>query len=284
MTAAKELDKRVASINFKEFFTSEMKNADVFYRCFCFQLAQELELEDDIDDHWSRYRKAGNNSCCAHYLRRYLLPTVPQRMVIALDELEVLIDAPFRTEFFGMLRNWHNLRAFDESMRRVDLVLVSSTEPYALIEDLNQSPFNVGERIKLQDFSSTEVANLNQRHGFPFTESELTQLQQLIGGHPYLVRQALYQVAKKQQTPLELLSNATTEGGAFGEHLRRHRMLLERRPDLAKGMRQIVQGYARQVPKSVTVRLESAGLVRSETRLTVPRCELYRVYFQESFS
>lgn len=62
-----------------------------------------------------------------------------------------------RSDFFGMLRNWHNNRAATPIWKQLDLVLVTSTEPYQLIEDLNQSPFNVGQVIELVDFDGDQV-------------------------------------------------------------------------------------------------------------------------------
>jgi hypothetical protein len=209
-------------------------------------------------------------------LTKHLLSQVEQPIVIALDEVERLIDAAFRSEFFGMLRSWHNRRAREEAMKRVDLVLVSSTEPYELIPDLNQSPFNVGENIQMQDFTPAEVADLNQRHGSPLTPPELARLYQLLKGQPYLVRQALYQVASGRKTIAELLDTATKEDGVFGDHLRYHRLRLEKRSELVDGLRQIVRGNGQQVSKSVAVRLEAAGLVKSETATAVPRGELSR--------
>ena len=77
-------------------------------------------------------------------------------------------DPGFRSDFFGMLRSWHNKRAMSKLWRRFSQVLVISTEPYELIEDLNQSPFNVGQTLRLQDFTLAQVAELNGRHGSPF--------------------------------------------------------------------------------------------------------------------
>ncbi|WP_353258351.1 AAA-like domain-containing protein [Prochlorothrix hollandica] len=284
LAAAETSGKRTVTVDCQGLSQNILGDEDRFYRWFCVQLAQELDLEDDLDRHWERYRKGGNSSCCTQYLKHQILAQVSEPVVIALDEVEMLIDAPFKSQFFGMLRSWHNRRAHDQPMKRVDLVLISSTEPHQLIENLNQSPFNVGEKIKMEDFTPGQVADLNQRHGSPFDAAHLEQLATLLGGHPFLVRQALYWVASGRQTAAELLAMATREQGAFGEHLRHLRLRLDRRPELqlAEGMKLIVNGSGHRVPKAVAVRLEAAGLVRAETKTAEPRCELYRLYFRES--
>jgi hypothetical protein len=50
-----------------------------------------------------------------------------------------LVDTSFRLDFFSMLRSWHNSRAniTTSIWKQLDLVLVTSTEPYQLIENLN---------------------------------------------------------------------------------------------------------------------------------------------------
>jgi hypothetical protein len=125
-----------------------------------------------------------------------------------MDEVDRVFDTNFRNDFFGMLRSWHNSRAIYSSLDTLDLVLVTSTEPYQLIDDLNQSPFNVGQIIELEDFTPEQVAELNRRHNFPFDANSLQQLLRLLGGHPYLVRKALYLVASDkslQQSYLPML-------------------------------------------------------------------------------
>jgi AAA-like domain len=112
-----------------------------------------------------------------------------------------MFDAEFRSDFFGMLRSWHNNRALPTKRiwKQFDLALVTATEPYHLIANLNQSPFNVGEVLLLDDFTPEQVADLNHRHGLPLTRLQASQLMALLHGHPYLVRRVLYLVAVKLQ-------------------------------------------------------------------------------------
>ncbi|WP_318284169.1 AAA-like domain-containing protein [Brasilonema sennae] len=98
------------------------------------------------------------------YLQRHILKGLGHPLVLAMDEVDRVFDTKFRNDFFGMLRSWHNNRAIYPSLDKLDLVLVTSTEPYQLIDDLNQSPFNVGQIIELEDFTPEQVAQLNARH------------------------------------------------------------------------------------------------------------------------
>ena len=285
MAAAKAQGKEVVSLDFQGWEKDALQQAERFYRRFCAQLSARLDLSDRVEACWNRYGGAGTSFCCSRYVQDYLLAEVMKRgatgLVIALDEVETLIDAPFRSEFFGLLRSWHNARAAEPDMKALDLILVSSTEPYELIEDLNQSPFNVGTELKLEDFTLAETEQLNAAYQQPLQTDELAELYQRVGGHPYLTAQVLAQVASHQVSRMQLWKTAHQETGVFGSHLVYHRMRLEKRSQLLAGMQSIAQGKARQVSKDVAIRLEMAGLVKSSPKGYVPRCGIYELYFRD---
>src|SRR5205823_8759257 len=79
---------------------------------------------------------------------------------------------------------------------RLTLVIAYATEAHLFIADVNQSPFNVGTRVTLEDFTLEEVADLNDRCGAPLRDSgEVQRFYHLVGGHPYLVRRGLHAMA-----------------------------------------------------------------------------------------
>ena len=49
---------------------------------------------------------------------------------------------------FSLLRAWHDRRAADALWRRFNLLLGYSTDPRQAIQNLDQSPFNVGIKIQ----------------------------------------------------------------------------------------------------------------------------------------
>jgi len=279
MAEARKLGKRVAFIDFQLFDKAALNDADTFFRQFCALLTVELDLPDKLDEYWKM--PLGNSQRCSRYVSRHLLAQLQQPLVLAMDEVESIFDTAFRSDFFGMLRTWHNNRATDPIWKKLDLALVTSTEPYQLIENLNQSPFNVGEVIDLQDFTPEQVTHLNQLHGEPLTPGEEQQLLMLLGGHPYLVRRALYLVASKRLTAADLFSQAADDRGPFGDHLRYHLFRLYGKKDLIDGFNEIIRKNT-CTDDRVFFRLRGAGLVRQEARNKIlPRCSLYAIYFRE---
>ncbi|NER82576.1 MAG: TIR domain-containing protein [Leptolyngbya sp. SIO1D8] len=281
--AAAATDKQVAFLDFQLFDKAALTDADTFFPEFCAWLTDELELEDQVDEYWKR--RLSNTQRCTRYVGKYLLPTLAQPLVLAMDEVETIFDTAFRSDFFGMLRSWHNNRATKPIWKQLDLALVTSTEPYQLIDNLNQSPFNVGQIIELTDFDLAQVTDLNRRHGQILSSDDLQQLMDLVNGHPYLVRKALYLIASETLSARDLLTQAQKERGPFGDHLRYHLFRMYDKPELVQGFLQVIRTHT-CADERIFFRLRGAGLVRrrSSGLEVVPRCQLYEQYFQQHLS
>ena len=286
--AARKAGKQVAYLDFQQLDKETLEKPDLFFRRFCSWITDELELEDEVDKYWSK--AVSNTQLCGQYMRRYLLPKVSKQLVLAMDEVERIFDASFSNDFFGMIRSWHNSRSTPTLpiWRKLDLVLVTSTEPYMFIQNMNQSPFNVGEILELNDFTQDDVIKLNELHGRPLTFDEVEALFHRVGGHPYLVRRALYLVAAKMISAKDLLANAEDDRGPFGDHLRGFLLRLHEDRDLINALAEVLQHKTCDL--RMFFRLRGAGLVyqkeeeveRGRKRaVMLPRCELYARYFKE---
>lgn len=280
MAAALEAGKRVAYLSFQEFDTPTLSNADLFFQRFCSSLSDQLELANQVETYWQK--PMGSSQRCGLYMSGHVLKGLEAPLVLGLDEVETLFELPFGTDFFGMLRSWHNNRALPTTpvWKKLSIVLVTSTEPFLFIKNLTQSPFNVGQTVELGDFTPAQVTELNQRHGSPLGAKQEQELFALLGGHPYLIRKALYLVASGRLTVADLLAQAAEDRGPFGDHLRHLLFRLGSQPQLKAGLREVLQRNACP-DENVFIRLRGAGLVRQEGATVLPRCELYRRYFRE---
>ncbi len=274
----KTLNKRTISLDFQQFDKPSLENADLFYTQFCAWITDELELEDKVDEYWNM--KLSNSMRCTRYMQRHVLRQINNPVLLAMDEVETIFDTDFQSDFFGMLRSWHNQRSTGSIWKNLDLALVTSTEPYQLIKDLNQSPFNVGEIVDLKDFTADQISDLNKRHGMPFNEPQQKKLMELLHGHPYLVRKAMYLVASKRYAAEEFFATATDDRGPFGDHLRYHLFRIHDQKDLVERFLQIIEHNTS--PDDWTFRrLEGCGLVRKEGKIFLTRSQLYYNYFKE---
>jgi len=202
--------------------------------------------------------------------------------VLCLDEVDQVFEYPtIAMDFFGMLRAWHEDAKIKPIWKNLRLVIVHSKEVYIPL-NINQSPFNVGVPIELPQLTQPQVVDLVKRHGLDWSEAVVTQLMATVGGHPYLVRAALYQIARGEISLEQLLQLAPTEGGLYGEHLRRHLLNLEGDEKLLAAMKQIIAvDHPISINTSEAFKLTSMGLVLFRGSEVVPSCNLYRTYFRE---
>lgn len=273
---ARKQGREVVFLDFQLLDEAMLQDPALFFQGFCRWIADELDLDEPVEPTWAA--GLGQVHSATKYLRRHALKGMEKPVTLVMDEVDRMLGCPFRSDFFGMLRSWHNNRATAPEWRKLDLVLVISTEPYLLIDDLKQSPFNVGEVIRLDDFNLAQTAELNDRHGSPFSPPQIQRLRHLLGGHPYLTRQALYRVAVGETSADRLLANAADENGPFGDHLRRHLARFAERPDLARAMLTVIRRQACD-DDLIYNRLHGAGLANRIGGCAVPRCELYAEYF-----
>jgi AAA-like domain/CHAT domain len=280
---AKKAGKCCAILNFMGFVDQEaIADADVFYRRFCIEMSRRLLLPDSLDEF--RQGWVGNIHNCTEYMENYVLPELDAPLVLAMDEVNMIFPSAFRSEFFGMLRSWHEIRASSRNSiwKKLDLVLLISTDYYNLITNPNQSPFNAGVEIVLNPFTLEQVADCNQRHGSPLTVGQLQQLHGLLKGQPYLVHRALYLLASQKLKFEGLIEQAVLDQGPFGDHLRYQFYIISRDEDLKQGLAQVIRNNTCSNERVAWV-LIAHGLIREEGRRLVPSCQLYADYFQKQF-
>jgi hypothetical protein len=179
-----------------------------------------------------------------------------------------------------MLRAWHTSRANNPLWKHVNLQISHSTEPALFIDNINQSPFGVGEVLRLSDFSPHEVETLNKAYGQPLqTADEVEELMKLVGGHPYLVRQSLYLLRTSINSLADLKRVAAAEQGPFDDHMRRLLWRLGRFERLREALKQVIR-HGDCSDELDFQRLRAVGLVEGDWRESARlRCDLYRQYF-----
>ena len=270
---------KVALTDFQKFNVVHLESVANFYLSLAESLADQLDLAVLPADVWDERR--GPNVNFERFIRREVLGKLNAPLIWGLDEADRLFSCSFGSEVFGLFRSWHNERALDPNGPWAGLTLVISyaTEAHLFITDMNQSPFNVGTRIALDDFSPEQVAELTRRHGSPLkTPEELTRFIRLVGGHPYLVRVGLYEMATHKTSLAGFEAQADRDDGLFGDHLRRVLVLLAKDPALTDVVRGVLKGQPCPTPESF-YRLRSSGVLAGNTQNDVrPRCQLYAGY------
>ena len=248
---------------------------------FCLWLAKKIATTSQLsvpapETVWRE--KLGGVLMLTTYMQQYILPHFQdsdQMLILIFDEVDVLLDAPFRSAFFGMIRNWFNNRADDDRWYPLIQILIISTDPMLFIENLNMSPFNVGVPIMLNDFSTDDILQLCTAYGVKLSPATIDELHHYLGGHPYLTRDTIFRVANG--TPLNLIINKDImPDHPFYDHLMRYTLLLGSDNSLTQAFLDVLDGQA--IPKEMLYRLNSVGLMRLDGSI---RCTLYREFFSK---
>lgn len=279
---AREKQMRVVLTDFQTLSSRHLESPDALFRVLAEYIAEQLDLDVLPEgDAWKSGSDPGVN--LQRYMRRHVLSPTPTPLVWAMDEVDRLFSCSFGSEVFGLFRSWHNARALDPAgpWSRLTLAISYATEAQLFITDINQSPFNVGLKVSLDDFSRAQVADLNARYESPLrSEAEISRFVRLVRGQPYLVRRGLHEMRARSCSIDEFERQADREDGFYGDHLRRILVVLTRHSDLLAAVR----GMLRDQPcadHATFFSLRGLGIVAGDTfhdaRL---RCDLYVNYLE----
>lgn len=284
LSYASEQGYKTTKLDLKLADKSVLANLQSFLKWLCVDVSDSLDMEAKLSEHWQDIY--GLNKNCTRYFQRYLLTNIENPLVFAIDNFELLFEYPdIFSEFCKLLRSWYETAKQGDKVgniwKKLRLVVVHSTDAYPSL-DTNYSPFNVGLAIDLPEFTSNQVEavaacyHLNRQVG----EQGVNQLMGLVGGHPYLVQQALSSLKNQQTTLKQLLQLAPTEQGIFANHLRQLLWNLQRNPRLKDGYKKVVMAkFPIPVDSEVSFKLQSLGLVKLSGNDCIPSCDLYRQYF-----
>lgn len=284
---AKQEGLQTASLNLQRADRAIFDSLDQFLRWLCANVSQQLGLTPTMDEYWNT--DTGSKMSCTLYFQRYLLKAIDRALVLAIDEVNRIFEYPdLAADFLPLLRSWYEDASEFEVWQKLRLVIVHSTEVYIPL-NLNQSPFNVGLPIKLPELTLAQIQDLALRHHLAWAEGEsgvrqLQPLLDLIGGHPYLVRLALYSLGRQEITLEHLLEEAATPAGIYGEHLRQQLSLLQKDSTLAIAFKRVLSDELIHLESVTAYKLESLGLIKLQGDRVMPSRKLYQVYFQNELT
>lgn len=278
---AKETGAACIRTDFQKLNSADLESVDSFYLALAEIIADQLDLDFDTEKSWSARRSANVNF--ERFLRREVLNVLDKPLVWAMDEVDRLFTCKFGSEVFGLFRSWHNERSLDPEgpWARITLVIAYATEAHLFITDMNQSPFNVGTRLALEDFSLDQVNDLNGRYGSPLRNvGEVKNYHKLLGGQPYLTQRGLNEMVTHAQDFTSFESLADRDEGIFGDHLRRFLVLLASDSEMCDAVRAVLRGQPCPSAESF-YRLRSGGILAGDSiQSAQTRCDLYTRYLR----
>jgi len=277
---------RAISLDFSETDEATFTSSSIFLKRFCALVSRQLGISPrKVTEFWDE-ELFGPKENCSDYIEQYVLVDLTGPLFLGIDELDRLFPyEKVAKEFLMLLRAWNEKAKVNEIWSKLRMVIAHSTEAYVVM-DTNSSPFNVGLAVDLAEFTSSQMLDLAARHGLNWETGEVEQLMAMVGGHPYLVRLSLYRIAQGDLTLAELLAEAPTDAGLFGEHLRRHLWNLQQHPELAQAFHQVIFSDRPVILEPMLAfKLNGMGLVELKGNEVSPRHDrLYRPYFRSRLS
>jgi hypothetical protein len=168
------------------------------------RLGQQFDLEDELLQFWESHPEWGPLQRWVTAIEQVVLERLSSRVVIFVDEIDIVRSLPFSTdEFFAAIREFFNRRSRDTAFQRLAFGLLGVATPTDLIRDTRMTPFNIGRRVELNDFTATEAAPLAR--GLCADEATARDLLGRVlhwtGGHPYLTQRLCRALAESLLPP-----------------------------------------------------------------------------------
>ena len=172
--------------------------ADQWFKGFLVLVQEQLKLPGHASAWWDEHADYGFAQRLIRYLREVALVERTERLVLFVDEIDTTLRLDFTDDFFAAIRFLYQSRAKDPELLRISFVLIGVATPNDLIKDAARTPFNIGHRIELTDFSRHEASALAGHLAVPpgVSTDLIDWILRWTGGHPYLTMRVLRSLAE----------------------------------------------------------------------------------------
>lgn len=195
-------------IDFNKRYTRGMSAED-----FYFDIMRDVATEFDLQEGFLQWEHANPGSPLQAFLVDFVLTKFDRRFVLFLDELDCLLDAPFRHEFLLQLRALFNERAAAPELARFSCCLIGTFPVESFLVDSNRTAFNIVRQVLLSDFTLDQV-RLFTGWITPITSNPnklILEVHDLIGGHPYMLQTILVELISGRSIPVSDIRNAVND-------------------------------------------------------------------------
>lgn len=269
---------------------------DQWYQSLLRGIKRRLNLSINPKRWWQEHNEVSQVQRFIDYLGEVALTEVKTQIVIFIDEIDYTLHFDFKDDFFAAIRATYNARAHNDVFKRLTFVLLGAASPSDLMKDHRHTPFNVGHRITLREFSKEDAQVLQDGlelfhpdRGEPI----FSRIYDWTGGHPYLTQKLCLTVAESDdrawaQTQIdELVAQlflSTEVNESEEDNLKSvQSQILEhpQRRKLLKLYKRIYQGQpVADDPQSLLHnQLKLSGLVTTEQGRLRVRNQIYRQVF-----
>ncbi len=268
-------------------------SSEQWYAGLLVETGRTLGMRSEAVAHLRDQREVGPVQRYLGFLHETALPAANSPLVLMIDEIDAVRSLAFSTdELFAGIRQLYNGRAGDQSLLRLTVCLLGAALPSDLIRDPRTTPFNVGRRIELRDFTTQEALPFAAPLG-PNGEARLKRVLYWTGGHPFLTQSICAAIAADPLQDVDVLVRASyldVRARDTDTHLADvgNRLLgrgdpgvddVVRADTLAKFAQVRRHGIADDESNPAAARIKMSGVARMDENVLTIRNEIYRRVF-----
>ena len=169
-----------------------------WYYNVAYRLLRQLRIRYDLQTWWHDRSMLSNRQRLLEFYSEVVLQFVSEHIVVFVDEIQCIEHVPSADQFLVSVRAAHNARTTDPDFSRLTFVLLGECDPVSLISEPELSPFNVTQKITLDDFTRAQLnlfaTELNKEA--KAAETVLDRIYYWTRGQPYLTQKLARQVSR----------------------------------------------------------------------------------------
>ena len=159
-----------------------------WYYGLAYRIAQDLNIVQLFKGWWADHTQLTRAQTFSDFIRGFVLGGHSNKIALFFDEIDSTLPLEFTDDFFAVVRAVFNARATDEQYSRITITLLGVATPDQLIQDKRRTPFNIGYKVELDDFTLQQVID---GPGKDLNSEQVKQVYHWTNGHPYLTQRLL---------------------------------------------------------------------------------------------
>lgn len=143
---------------------------------------------------------------------RVLLKAIKGKLVFILDEIDSLTRTDYSDNVFSQIRSVYFSRVNYPVLEKLTYVLSGVVEPTEIIKNPKISPFNIGEKILLDDFTHEEYQIfIRKAELLEWGEETIERIYYWTGGNPRITWDICYELQNKEEKSAKAVDNLVKE-------------------------------------------------------------------------
>jgi tetratricopeptide (TPR) repeat protein len=201
---------------------------------------------------------------------RLILNSIKGKLVIILDEIDALTKTPYSDQIFSQIRSIYFSRVNFPEFDRLTYILSGVVEPSEIIKDQKISPFNIGQKIFLNDFSKTEFELFLRKANLELSDEVRQRIFFWTNGNPRMTWDVCSEIETKKTKSTVISKDVDTVVSeayltAFDKPpIDNMRELVKNDSELRDAIVEIIYKKGKEVSDKIKNKLYLAGIINYE--------------------